>query len=623
MRTSWVVVAWIAAPTVVLAGTGTDDGAVRAGGEAHTNRAVQADGTTRAGSDGGPDGGRAPTETPAAPGAAAPAAAAADPRGAAAVELGRRLFFEPAVSRGGRVACAACHDPTHGFTDRAHPSTDEWGQTRRRTMPLADLGPGPFHSDGEFPTVRSLLDARIAPLDLLRATDAGRVRKVASGVSETFPKSYGTSSGDPPGLESVADRLAATGLYAAAFTAAFGDARPTHDRVCDAIEAFVGTLRTADGPIDRFLAGDDTALPTSAALGFGVFTGKAGCAQCHDVRPDGPAARDGRAALRDGQFHDTGVSARSEFAAARDERRKPDLERADAGLGGQSTDAAERRRGAMKFKTPSLRDVARRGPFMHDGSLATLADVVAFYDGGGTPHPGLDPRVKKLSLSDAEKDRLVAFLLALSGDEPPGLTDAPPGRRAMRVRLVDPSGAPLARRPVAVVPEGGAFRSERAANGLAVLTDAAGWVAFDFPTTTHVRLRPEGAAVAELVPDCADEPTLVAVPDDRVALRIRAERGSLPRGIRAVAVPKQDGAGRVAEAADRDDLEFVFVRALADDVGLYLAPAPAGGRAASRRFLVPDGKGGGALTTAIDADLRPGATSAADLTPLRHRESAR
>lgn len=547
----------------------------------------------------------------------------ADPRRGAKVELGRRLFFEPAVSRGGRVPCASCHDPSHGFTDRAHPSTDEWGLTRRRTMPLADLSAGPFHSDGEFATVRDLLDARIAPLDLLRVLDRDRLVSAVSGVSESFPRSYGMSHGDPPGLVRVSDRLAANGLYAAAFAAAFGDAVPTHDRVCDAIEAYLATVRTAESPLDRFLAGDDAALPTPAALGFGLFTGKAGCAQCHDVRPGAVGHPVGRAPLRDGKFHDTGVSLRSVLAAARRANRPADRDDADPGLGALGRDAPDRRRDRMKFKTPSLRDVARRGPFMHDGSLSTLAEVVEFYDAGGTPHEGQDPLIRELSLSEEEKDHLLAFLFALSGDERAGLVDPPAGPRGMRVRLVDPTGAPLARRAVEVEPAGDAFRAPAAARGFAVTTDGDGWAAFDFPATTHVRLLPEGAGVAELLPDCARDPVLVAIPADRVALRVRAEARTLPKGIRAVPAAKVDGEGRRVERAGDDWIEFAFVRALSDVEGLYVAAVPAEPVASSRRFLVPDAKGGGALPSVIDVDLRGGATSAADLTPLRGRATNR
>src|SRR5262245_33136761 len=98
-------------------------------------------------------------------------------RRVARIELGRRLFFDPAVSRGGRISCASCHDPAHGFTDTKHPSEDEWGHARRRTMPLADLAAGPLHSDGEFATLGDLIDARIAPLDVLDDRSEVRPRR--------------------------------------------------------------------------------------------------------------------------------------------------------------------------------------------------------------------------------------------------------------------------------------------------------------------------------------------------------------------------------------------------------------------------------------------------------------
>jgi cytochrome c peroxidase len=529
---------------------------------------------------------------------------------AARVELGRRLFFEPAVSRAGRVSCGSCHDPAHGFTDVKHPSQDEWGPTSRRTMPLADLPKdGPFHADGEFARVRELLDRRFAPLEVLRELNKDGSRPAIDRSSQSdetsIPSSYGMGKADPPVFLRVTDRLASDGFYARAFTAAFGDATPKHDRVCDAIEAFLGSLRTSTNSVDRFLAGDDAALAKPAARGLALFTGKAGCAQCHDTR----AAADGRAPMRDGKFHDTGVAVRSARAGG-------DADDADAGLGAHGGSTADRRRDKLKFKTPSLRDVARRGPFMHDGSLASLVDVVAFYDRGGARHDGLDPLIRPLGLTDAEKDDLVAFLFALSGDTPAGTTSSP-AKRTVRLRLVGPDGAPLAGTLVAAEPAGGTLGASAPSAGPAVVTDQDGRARIEFPASTHARLAVAHAVVTELVPDCADSAEVIAVPATHVALRIRAAAGQVPDSIRAVPVAKVNGKGRTIQEKDDGALEFRLARKLSESEGLYVAPAPAGGIESSRRLLLPSGSGGGALNAVVDTDLRGGATTRADLTPLR------
>jgi cytochrome c peroxidase len=531
-------------------------------------------------------------------------------RRSARVELGRRLFFDPKVSRGGRVSCGSCHDPSHGFTDPVHPSADEWGAARRRTMPLADLGAGPFHADGEFATIRDLLDARLAPVVVLRALLADvDVRAKLAGDDASFPKSYGSSKGDPPALVRVQDRLTEGRLYATAFTDAFGDETPTHERVCQALEDYVRTLRTSTNALDRFLM-EGATLPSPAARGLALFTGKAGCAQCHDPRP-----ADDRAPLRDGRFHDTGVSFRSAAARGAGDA----LQRADLGFAEHMSDAAERRHGLMKFKTPSLRDVARRGPFMHDGSLATLRDVVDFYDGGNAPHQGQDRLLHKLGLSAVEKDDLVAFLGSLSGDERPGVVDAPARPRTLRVRLVDPAGRPL--RGVAIDAEGVGDRFRGAAEAilpLRLVTDGDGRAAGEFPPTTHVRLHADGLGVAGFVPDCAGEAELVAVPTTHVALRIRTAAKMPPARVRATPLAKADARGRPIAPPDGDRMEFVLARRLSDVEALYLAPAPPDAPASSRRDLVPTGSAGGALPATVDVDLRGGATTGVDLTPLAH-----
>lgn len=149
----------------------------------------------------------------------------------------------------------------------------------------------------------------------------------------------------------------------------------------DALAAYVRTIFSGDSAYDRYLAGQREALGDKEKKGLELFRGKAGCASCHL----GPL-------LTDEEFHVTGVGA--------DEGRKVVSKR-------------EEDRGA--FKTPSLRDVARTPPYMHDGSLANLRDVLRFYNEGGKARPNLDREMRALDLSEEELEALEAFLGALNG----------------------------------------------------------------------------------------------------------------------------------------------------------------------------------------------------------------
>ena len=150
-----------------------------------------------------------------------------------------------------------------------------------------------------------------------------------------------------------------------------------------ALASYVRTILSGNSPYDRHVQGDRDALTSEQKLGLQIFRGKAGCGSCH-LGPN----------LTDERFHNTGIGTADEpghFATSRDP--------GDRGA----------------FKTPSLRDVARTPPYMHDGSLATLDEVINYYDKGGRANANLDAEVRKLQLSAAEKKALVAFLQALNG----------------------------------------------------------------------------------------------------------------------------------------------------------------------------------------------------------------
>jgi cytochrome c peroxidase len=165
-----------------------------------------------------------------------------------------------------------------------------------------------------------------------------------------------------------------------------------------ALASYVRSILSGDSPYDRFVSGDGTALSPEQQRGLQLFCGKGNCTACHV----GPT-------FSDEKLHNTGIAWAALAGQAggagtagsfRDE--------GYAAISGKAED-----RGA--FKTPTLREVARTAPYMHDGSIARLEDVVLFYDAGGRANPNLDPELRPLHLSDAEKSSLIAFLQSLSG----------------------------------------------------------------------------------------------------------------------------------------------------------------------------------------------------------------
>lgn len=273
--------------------------------------------------------------------------------------LGRRLFFDPALSRDGTLSCATCHDPARGFADDKTVAVGIGGRRGTRNAPsLVNRGWGEtFFWDG-------------------------RVASLEAQVLEPIrnPVELGTSVPD------VVARLRADGRYAGEFRTVFGRP-PDAAALAHALATYVRSIRSGDSPVDRYRDGDRTALSAEARLGLRVFGIRGLCTTCHA----GPTFTDER-------FHNTGI--------AWDGRRFTD--RGREAITGRPEDLG-------RFRTPPLREVAHTAPYMHDGSLATLEDVVEFYDRGGRPNPNLDSEIMPLGLSAQEKAGLVAFLRALAG----------------------------------------------------------------------------------------------------------------------------------------------------------------------------------------------------------------
>lgn len=276
------------------------------------------------------------------------------------VELGRELFFEKRLSRDESASCATCHLPEKAFTDGLPISVGIDGALGRRNAPSL-LNGAYLRSMFRDGRAKSLEEQALQPL--------------------TNPAELGNTH------EEVVRRLGADKTYPMLFERAFGSTEVTIERTAEAIASFERTLLSADSEFDRYiLSGERYGLSDSALRGLELVRGKARCQLCHE-----------HSLLTDGRFHNTGVSWGEQ----------------PLDLGRHEVTGWEPDRG--KFKTPSLRDVEHTAPYMHDGSIKTLEEVVEFYNKGGTQNPYLDLAIKPLDLADQEKEDLVAFLKSLSG----------------------------------------------------------------------------------------------------------------------------------------------------------------------------------------------------------------
>ncbi|MDA1195033.1 MAG: c-type cytochrome, partial [Planctomycetota bacterium] len=331
------------------------------------------------------------------------------------------------------------------------------------------------------------------------------------------------------------------GRYDEAFTAAFGNPRVNAQRIARAIGAYSRSIASTTSPYDRFAAGQLDALSESAKRGLSLFQGEGRCATCHTLEGS-------HAALTDFGFHNTGVvwnrlsEDDRQRLAAHDEtfrRKQDDLERpaaADEGRARIST-----RKGDLRaFKTPTLRDVARRGPYMHDGSFATLRDVVAYYARGASPDPAKASHVRAFAANERDVDDLVAFLESLNGEERPGLPAKAWRERADRTQLqfVDADGRPLAGLDVELAAVGDLAHAgaEIHAVPARLRTDDKGLIEFCNRRTTHTRLALPGGLVptdGALVPDSCRKARVRVPVRGRTTLLVRFGDGVEPPAVLA------------------------------------------------------------------------------------------
>jgi cytochrome c peroxidase len=292
-----------------------------------------------------------------------------DARCATIARFGQKLFFDPSYSADGRVACTTCHNPNGFFADldpekpqELHAQSFGVGWTKRNVPGLVDLGfRAQFTWGGGYQQVEDVLG--------LALTNAAALSSTPEELTKTIKSSYGE-------------------VYAQLF----GDDPHVYENARLAIGVYEQQLVSGPSPFDRYLDGDTTAIDSAAKRGAQLFIGKALCSECHT----GPL-------FTDDQFHVTGIEQRGEHAPTVDDGRFK-VTNVDGDLG--------------RFRTPTLRHVAKTAPYMHAGQLDTLGAVVDFYRWGGNPGGFVgvkDPRIVPLEIDDEDARDLEAFLFTLTG----------------------------------------------------------------------------------------------------------------------------------------------------------------------------------------------------------------
>src|SRR3954453_3514564 len=271
--------------------------------------------------------------------------------------LGEMLFFDPLLSGSRARSCATCHNPSLSWADGLPRAIGEKQLSMTLRSPsLIDVGfTEVLGWDGKFADLESVAFGPIAN---------------PANMNLTEPELIG--------------RLWAIPGYVDAFGRAFGEPAVTRRNIELALATFERTITAREAPFDMWARGEETAISAAAKRGFQLFNGKAHCSSCHS----GPS-------FTDGSFHDIGSTAE-----------KDDIGR------GRLFPTSERLRYA--FKTPTLRYVVRRAPYTHNGSVATLEEVITIYERGGIDRPSRSELIKPFSLAPAEKADLLAFLQTLT-----------------------------------------------------------------------------------------------------------------------------------------------------------------------------------------------------------------
>lgn len=302
-----------------------------------------------------------------------------NPPTADTVALGRRLYYDPVLSADNTISCASCHGPQVAFTDSRPASVGVGGKKGNRHSPtvINSAYSSLQFWDGRAPSLEEQAKGPIANPVEMASTHADVVK-----------------------------RLQADSKYVALFKQAWGTEQITIDLVAKSIASFERTVLCGNSPFDRFYYGhDNKALSASAQRGLKLFMDpkKANCEVCHTIGKD-------YALLTDNKFHNLGIGA--------------DIQGHMVDLGRFDQTKNEVDWGA--FKTPTLRNIAKRAPYMHDGTFPTLRDALGHYIGGGNMNPHLDKQMHAIDfLSFDERDDLLAFLESLSAPLPDNLGPPP------------------------------------------------------------------------------------------------------------------------------------------------------------------------------------------------------
>lgn len=300
---------------------------------------------------------------------------------ASEIALGRRLFYDTSLSKDNSLACASCHNSMFRFSDARPRSFGVAGKLGLRHAPtLVNVAYSPaFFWDGRAANLETqVLGPMSDPIEMNQSHDAS------------------------------VGKLRDNSAYRQLFLDAFGTGDITIERVQKALASFERTILCGNSAFDRYrYQGQKDALTPAQIRGLAVFTdsNRGNCAACHTIGEK-------FALFTDGQYHDTGegIGDNDEFTD----------------IGRFAVTGIEADKGA--FKTPTLRDVAISGPYMHDGKLKTLKDVVDFYAGKGNSNANLDAKMKTINLTARDRDDLVEFMKSLTGELPANVGPPGPGR---------------------------------------------------------------------------------------------------------------------------------------------------------------------------------------------------
>ncbi len=287
-------------------------------------------------------------------------------------KLGEMLFFDPRLSGDKNISCATCHLPGLAWADPIKVSIGAGNRPMgKRSQTLLNIAWVELLMwDGRFPNLEEQILGPLFKNDIMNNNKTAMIEEIT-----------------------------AIPAYRKLFEAAFPKEQITVESVAKAVSTFERTIVSNKAPFDRWLEGDEKAMDERAKRGFALFNGKANCAACHNTWR-----------FTDDGFHDIGIED-DDMGRAKHVPDVPVLEHA--------------------FKTPTLRNVVQRPPYMHNGEIATLEEVIKHYAGGFKERESLSPEMKKFDVSPEEIQDLVAFMRALTSDDDPVQIPPLPVKEAM------------------------------------------------------------------------------------------------------------------------------------------------------------------------------------------------